>query len=106
VIRAVLVADDGRRYTVEASAGTPLMQAAKNAAVPGIDADCGGSMVCGTCHVYVPEAWRARMDAASEMEAMILEGIPQAHADARLSCQIPLTEALDGLTVSIPPCQR
>lgn len=106
MIRVALLAPDGTRYEVEAQAGTPLMQAAKQSGVPGIDADCGGSMVCGTCHVYVPQDWQTKLDAPSEMEQMILEGVPTPHPLSRLSCQIPLTAALAGMTVNLPPCQR
>lgn len=106
MIRVVLLGPRGERHELSAPAGTSLMQAAKNEHVPGIDADCGGAMVCGTCHVHVAPDWQSRLSPAGEMERMILDGVPSPHPDARLSCQIVLGDALDGLTVNIPTCQR
>ena len=82
------------------------MQAAKTANVPGIDADCGGSMVCGTCHVIVSDAWLGKLPLPCEMEEAILEGVPEPHAHARLACQIKMNDTLDGIEVNVPATQR
>jgi 2Fe-2S ferredoxin len=97
---------DGHDIELHATGETSLMQLAKSMGVPGIDADCGGSMVCGTCHVHVASDWLERLPAASEMEQQILECVPLPDPAARLSCQIQITQALDGLSVRIPERQR
>lgn len=96
----------GETIELAATDGVSLMQNAKNANVPGIDADCGGCMVCGTCHVYVDAEWLARLPAPGEVESQILECVPESHPCARLSCQIPVGPALAGLRVKVPSRQR
>jgi 2Fe-2S ferredoxin len=103
---AVFQLPDGEICRVEARPGQSLMQAAKTGGVPGIDADCGGSMVCGTCHVIVPQHWLDRLPAPSEMEAVVLEGVPESHPRARLACQIQIDASLDGIEVTVPSAQR
>ena len=97
---------DGQAIALDAEDGVSLMQNAKNANVPGIDADCGGCMVCGTCHVIVDPEWLPRLEAPGGMEAQIVDCVPEPHPRARLSCQIPVTPALAGLRVRIPARQR
>ncbi len=82
-----------------------LMEAAVANSVPGITADCGGSMVCGTCHVTVDAKWQNQLPEQSEMERDILEYVPEPQANTRLTCQIPVTEAIDGIVVNIPDSQ-
>lgn len=106
MVHVVFQAQNGQQFLVDASIDQSLMNAAVGAGVPGIDADCGGSLVCGTCHVYIAKAWQDRLPPISEMEQSLLEYVPQPHPDARLSCQIPVTEALHGLVATIPPSQR
>lgn len=106
MITAVFHLPNGDTCRLTAEPGESLMRAAKNVSVPGIDADCGGSMVCGTCHVIVPLPWLARLPAASEMEACLLEGVPDPHPQARLACQIQMTAELDGMEVTVPAAQR
>lgn len=105
-MRAVFETQEGTQVEVEVAPSASLMSAAKDACIPGIDADCGGSMVCGTCHVYVDPSWLDRLPASSEMEREILDCVPEAHPHARLSCQIAMNSALDGIQVKIPPHQR
>ncbi len=83
-----------------------LMQAAVRGKVPGVEAACGGSMVCGTCHVYVDDAWIDRLPAQSDAEREILEFSIDPQPNSRLACQIAVTEALDGLCVTTPASQR
>lgn len=83
------------------------MEAAVAANVPGIEADCGGLMTCATCHVMVREPFAARLPPPEPDELAMLEftAVPR-QPNSRLSCQIELTEALDGLTVDLPPSQH
>ena len=97
---------DGRTGTFEATVDKSLMSSAKAAGVPGIEAECGGSMVCGTCHVFVDEAWFGRLPAPSEMEADLIGYGLYPRPTSRLSCQVTVTEAMDGLELEIPPSQR
>lgn len=83
------------------------MQAAMDANVAGIEADCGGLLTCATCHVYVREPHASRLPPPSADELSMLEFTASARqANSRLSCQIDLTDALDGLTVDLPPSQH
>ncbi|MES0875321.1 2Fe-2S iron-sulfur cluster-binding protein [Sinimarinibacterium thermocellulolyticum] len=106
MIRVVFTHPNRPDRIVEAADGISLMEAAKGANVEGIDADCGGCMVCGTCHVYVGKPWFDLLEAPSEMEAQILDCVPSPHPRARLSCQIKLTARLDGMSVELPDHQR
>ena len=87
--------------------GQSLMQAAVGANVAGIEADCGGLLTCGTCHVYVREPHAGMLPAPDADETAMLEftAAPR-QANSRLSCQIALTDALDGLTVDLPARQH
>jgi len=92
---------------VEGKTGQSLMQAAVAANVEGIEADCGGLMTCATCHVYVREPHAGRLPPPSEEELGMLEFTASPRQpSSRLSCQIELTEALDGLTVDLPASQH
>lgn len=91
---------------VKARPGSSLMQAAVDAGVGGIAADCGGSLSCGTCHVYVAEAWVDQLPAPGADEQAMLEGVAaERRPGSRLSCQLLLTAAHDGLTVELPAMQ-
>ena len=94
---------DGTTHTVEAEIGSTVMETAIKHGVPGIEAECGGACACATCHVHVDEAWRATVGEASPMEVDMLDFGFDVRANSRLSCQIPLTDALDGLRVTIAP---
>jgi 2Fe-2S ferredoxin len=96
---------DGSRITVDAPAGISLMEAARQHAIPGIIAQCGGACACATCHVYVEPRWLSRMEPPEEMELGMLESAWEPLANSRLSCQVPVSAALDGLTVTVPLCQ-
>lgn len=96
----------GRDITVETPARGSVMEAAKANEVPGIDADCGGSMVCGTCHVIVAPEWQSRLPEQDAMERALLEYVPEPRPNTRLTCQIPVTEELDGIVLQIPDLQR
>ena len=95
----------GSEQSVEAAAGVSVMQAAVTNGVPGIDADCGGSCSCATCHVYVDEAWVGKLAAMDANEDAMLGLSSYRRENSRLCCQITLSAELDGLTVTTPEFQ-
>ena len=96
------VSYDGEKHEAPIEEGCSLMQVATNNAIPGIDGDCGGEAACGTCHVIVDSADFARLPPPSEDEEDMLDLAQNATRTSRLSCQIRLVDALDGLTIRIP----
>jgi ferredoxin, 2Fe-2S len=94
---------DGREITLDVAAGTTLMEAATARGVPGIVGECGGSMSCATCHVVVAPDWAERAGAPSAFEEDMLD-ITEAgrQPTSRLSCQIKMSAALDGIVLSVP----
>ncbi|MEJ6023488.1 2Fe-2S iron-sulfur cluster-binding protein [Ramlibacter sp. PS4R-6] len=101
-----LVAANGNETTLECALGQSLMQAAIASNVEGIDAECGGTMTCATCHVYVREGFLPKLPIMTSDEDSMLDFTASLRkANSRLSCQIPLTEELDGLTVDLPETQ-
>jgi 2Fe-2S ferredoxin len=99
------VETNGTRHEVQARNGRSLMQAAVQNAVPGIDADCGGKCLCATCHVILTPEWYERLGGPSPEEAEMLAPTPEHTPTSRLSCQIQVTDALDGLVVRLPEFQ-
>jgi len=97
---------EGREHVVEVRNGLSVMEGAVKNNVPGIDADCGGACACATCHVYVDEAWREKTGTASAMEESMLDFAENVEPNSRLSCQIRVSDALDGLTVRMPESQH
>lgn len=95
----------GAIHEVEGKPGQSVMEAATGNLIRGIVGECGGSCSCATCHVYVDEAWYGRLAPPDEMEAGMLEGAVEPGPLSRLSCQIPVTEALDGLLLRVPAGQ-
>jgi ferredoxin, 2Fe-2S len=93
---------NGTEHTIEVSPGTSIMQGAVDHAVPGIEGDCGGMCACGTCHVYIPETFAPLSDAPEELERAMLEFAFDVNDDSRLSCQVLVTEAMDGMRVLMP----
>ena len=104
--RITYVSQDGTTRTVEEPDGVSVMQAAQNAGITGIVAECGGSMMCATCHVYVREPWASRLPAMTATESeMLTMTASERKAGSRLSCQIVMSAALDGITVDLPDRQ-
>lgn len=95
----------GKEHVVDAPAGLTVMEAAVRNMVPGIDADCGGACACATCHVYVEPEWLVRLAPRAQMEESMLDFAYEPKENSRLSCQITITEALDGLIVRLPEFQ-
>ncbi|BBF91819.1 2Fe-2S iron-sulfur cluster-binding protein [Blastochloris tepida] len=95
----------GTAHTVEAEIDSTVMEGAIKNGVPGIEAECGGACACATCHVYVDEAWLERTGEPVAMEQDMLDFAFDVRANSRLSCQIKVTEELDGLVVTVPDKQ-
>lgn len=96
----------GRTFTVEAEVGQSVMQAATRNMVPGIVADCGGAGNCATCHGYVHPDWVEQVPPPSQDETDMIEaGCFDVEPTSRLTCQITVTEDMDGLVVTLPPTQ-
>ena len=96
---------NGATRTVDVENGATVMEAAIRNAIPGIEAECGGACACATCHVYVDEAWRETTGGPSPMEEDMLDFGYDVRENSRLSCQIKVTDALDGLKVTVPERQ-
>ena len=103
--RIIFIENDGTRHEVDASNGVSVMEAAVNNMVPGIDADCGGACACATCHVYIDENWVEKTGAADSMEESMLDFASDMQGNSRLSCQISVSDDLDGLIVRLPRSQ-
>jgi len=96
---------DGTSRTIDAELGSTVMETAIKQGVPGIEAECGGACACATCHVYVDDAWMAVVGEPSPMEEDMLDFGYDIRPNSRLSCQIKVTAALDGLIVHTPERQ-
>ena len=96
---------EGTTRTVEGEIGSTVMETAIKNDVAGIEAECGGACACATCHVYVDEAWREKVGAPTPMEEDMLDFGFDVRPNSRLSCQIKVSDDLDGLTVSTPERQ-
>ena len=96
----------GQERTVEAKVGMTVMETAIRNNIPGIDADCGGACACATCHVYVDQAFIAKVGKPSAMEQSMLDFAENVHDNSRLSCQIKVAADLDGLKVTTPESQH
>ena len=96
---------DGTAQAVEGEAGMTVMETAKKHTIEGIEAECGGACACATCHVYVAEDWREKVGGPSEMEEDMLDFAFDVRPTSRLSCQIKVTNELDGLVVQVPEKQ-
>jgi 2Fe-2S ferredoxin len=96
---------NGKEHVVDVKTGLSVMEGAVKNNIPGIDADCGGACACATCHVYVDQAWVDKTGSQSAMEESMLDFAENVEPNSRLSCQIKVTDALDGLVVTTPERQ-
>lgn len=96
---------DGTSRDVEAKNGSSIMEVAVQNMIPGIDADCGGACACATCHVYVAEGWVAKLSPKDDMEESMLDFAEDVQENSRLSCQLIVSDELDGIVVSTPENQ-
>ena len=99
------ITHDHQKHTIEVQNGLTVMEGAVQNDIPGIDADCGGGMACATCHVYVKEDWFNKINKKSEGEDDMLDQAYEPNSNSRLSCQISVSDDLDGLTVHMPEKQ-
>ena len=104
--KVTYIQPDGAEQTIEAKSGWSVMEGAVKNRIRGIDADCGGACACATCHVFVDQAWTSKIEPMQEMEKTMLDFAEGVESNSRLSCQIRVTEALDGFTVRMPKSQH
>ena len=95
----------GNSRTIDVDNGLTVMEGAIQNDIPGIDADCGGSMACATCHVYVEETWLDKLPKAEEAEVDMIDMTYEPKKNSRLSCQLIVSDELDGLIVTTPEKQ-
>lgn len=105
MVKITFIQPDGTQQTVDATTGMTVMEAARLSQVPGIEAECGGACACATCHVYVDESWTGKAGKAQSMEEDMLDFAFDVRPESRLSCQIKVTDALDGLVLRVPAKQ-
>jgi 2Fe-2S ferredoxin len=103
--KLIIVQANGAQHELEVENGVSVMRAAIENMVDGILGECGGALNCATCHCYVSDAWISRVDQPSVMEKELLEGVVDPDATSRLSCQLVMSDALDGLIVKVPRSQ-
>lgn len=96
----------GPQHLIEVKSGLSVMEGAVQNNIVGIDGDCGGACACATCHVYVDPVWLEKLSPRSAMEASMLDFAEGVDTNSRLSCQIEVTDDLDGLVVTMPASQR
>jgi 2Fe-2S ferredoxin len=106
MVKITFIDADGKHNVIDARLGQTIMEAAVKNDVAGIAADCGGQCACGTCRIYPDAAWADRLGKVSGIEAEMLEFSEDSHAGVRLSCQIAVSDDLDGLTLHLPRSQH
>ena len=99
------ITSDNQTHRVEVQNGLTVMEGAVQNDIPGIDADCGGGMACATCHVYVTEDWFDRLPNKEDGEEDMIDMAFEPKKNSRLSCQLTVSDELDGLIVNIPSKQ-
>ena len=104
--RITFISHAGEHHQVDVPVGTTLMRAATDHGVPGIDGDCGGQCACATCHLFIEAPWAALLGARSERENDMLNFTVEPRPSSRLGCQVVITQALDGMVVSLPEGQH
>ena len=95
----------GKSHTIEVQNGLTVMEGAIQNNIPGIDADCGGSMACATCHVYVKEEWFNKLPKKEDGEEDMLDMAHEPNKFSRLSCQLTISDELEGIIVNLPEKQ-
>jgi 2Fe-2S ferredoxin len=103
--KITFIQHDGKEVTANGVAGMTVMETAVKNQVQGIDADCGGACACATCHVYVEPEWKEKVGPRNPMEEDMLDFDFDVRENSRLSCQIKISDALDGLRVKVPEKQ-
>ena len=103
--KIVYIEHSGKSHSIDVQNGLTVMEGAIQNNIPGIDADCGGSMACATCHVYVKEEWFNKLPKKEDGEEDMLDMAFEPKKNSRLSCQILVSDELDGLIVNLPEKQ-
>jgi len=103
--KVTFVQFSGETTTIDGNNGDSVMKIALDNLVPGIDADCGGECSCATCHILIESEWMDRVGPANDQEDAMLGLNPDREANSRLSCQIGMTDELNGLVVNLPEFQ-
>jgi 2Fe-2S ferredoxin len=101
MLKVVFVDPEGARHEVDVEAGNTIMEAAIDNDVPGIVAECGGACACATCHAYVDEKWVGRLPEMDDMEDAMLDSALDRTENSRLTCQISMTNELDGIEIVV-----
>ncbi len=102
--KIIFIDHDGTRHSVDVPNGSTVMRAALDNGIPGIDADCGGGCACATCHVFVDDTWLSQLPERGDDETELVESTEHFNGNnSRLSCQIPFSDNLDGLKVTVAP---
>ena len=105
MVKITFIEFDKTEHTIDADEGMSLMEVALQNSVPGIDADCGGACACATCHVYVDKSWVEKTGEAEQMEQDMLDFAFDVTEQSRLSCQVKVTDDLDGIIINLPEKQ-
>jgi len=105
MVKIIYKNNQGDTKTIEVENGLTVMEGAIQNDIPGIDADCGGSMACATCHVYIEEKWFNKLPKAEEAEVDMIDMAYEPKKNSRLSCQLIVFDELEGLTVTTPAQQ-
>ena len=106
MVKITYVEHSGTEHVVDVATGLTVMEGARDNNIPGIEADCGGACACSTCHVYVDPAWTEKLTPMDDMEEDMLDFAYEPDPEkSRLTCQIKVTDALDGLRVQMPEKQ-
>jgi 2Fe-2S ferredoxin len=103
--RVTFISADGTATEASGDVGQSVMSVAVNAGIEVILAECGGACACGTCHCYVDAAWVERLSRPSDGEAAMIDCVIAPRPESRLTCQLRLTDELDGLVLHLPPAQ-
>ena len=103
--KVTYIEHSGQKHEIEVANGLTVMEGAVQNDIPGIDADCGGAMACATCHVYVKDDWFSKLPEKENGEDDMLDQAYQPNSSSRLSCQIIISEDLNGLVVHLPEKQ-
>lgn len=105
MVQMVFVGHDGSEYPVDVAEGTTLLRAALDNGVPGMTGECGGELACATCHCYLDEGLRARIDDPADDELEMLEGAIDVTVDSRLGCQLRVSSGFEGGRIRLPVSQ-
>jgi len=103
--KITFVEHNGTEHALDAENGMTLMEAAVKNSIPGIDADCGGACACATCHIYLRDGWAEKTGSREEMEEDMLDFAFDVRDNSRLSCQIKVSDEIDGIVVDVPEKQ-